>query len=323
MKIIADRTDSNQSNRVLITTIDDFAEIAKALSSDLRVAMFKRLLKGSMNVAEIAEVFQIPASTAAVNIKKLEDVGLIHTELIPGTRGTQKMCAAVYSRIIVDTNEEAEQPENFVVVNMPIGHFFECSISPTCGILGEKSIIGELDDPGAFYEPERTTAQLIWFRKGYLEYRFPNRAPHGTVIKNLEITMELCSEAPLSNPDWPSDITLWVNGVEVGTWTCPGDFGGERGLLTPDWWGSGNTQFGLLKTWRVNDRGTFVDGRQISNVVLDKVQPGANSYIVVRIGVKPDAVNDGGINLFGRKFGNYETDLAMRLDYVSRNAKSS
>lgn len=32
-------------------------------------------------------------------------------------------------------------------------------------------------------------------------------------------------------------------------------------------------------------------------------------YITVRIGVKPDAQNDGGINLFGKKFGNYETDL--------------
>jgi predicted transcriptional regulator len=40
--------------------------------------------------------------------------------------------------------------------------------------------------------------------------------------------------------------------------------------------------------------------------------------VTVRIGIKPDARNDGGLNLFGRKFGNYETDLNMKLDYVDR-----
>jgi predicted transcriptional regulator len=320
MKLATQKNDTDSSYRVLMTNIDDFAEIAKALSSDLRVAMFKRLLKGQMNVAEIAELFEIPASTAAVNIKKLEDVGLIRTELIPGTRGTQKVCAAVYSRIIVDTVVEPENQENFVVMQMPIGHFFDCNVTPSCGILSDSSIIGEIDDPSAFFEPDRMSAQLIWFRKGYLEYRFPNRAPHGTWIKNLELTMELCSEAPLTNADWPSDISLWINGAEVGMWTCPGDFGGERGLLTPHWWGTENTQFGVLKTWRINEHGTFIDGRQISNVKISDVQVDSNPYIVVRICVKPDAVNDGGINLFGRKFGNYETDLAMRLDYVSRKA---
>jgi predicted transcriptional regulator len=316
-EVIYSSSEVNTSNRELRVDVDDFVEIAKALSSDLRVAMFKELLMRSMNVGELAEFFGIPPSTAALNIKRLEDAKLIRTELVPGTRGTQKLCAAVYSRIVMDTNlyVAAEVVDSSVTVSMPIGQFSSVKVTPTCGLVSDSSIIGELDDPRAFYEPDRVNAQLIWFRTGYLEYYFPNRLPHGQRAVSIELSMEICSEAPLHNPNWPSDITLWINGVEIGTWTSPGDFGGEPGLLTPGWWGLQNTQYGLLKTWRVNESGSYIDGKQMSDVVISQLAIEDTPYIVVRVGVKDDAVNDGGINLFGSKFGNYPSDIVMRLTH--------
>lgn len=311
-----ERTNSGVINRVLSTNLDDFLEIAKALSTDIRVNIFKQLLKGSMNVNEIAEMFNMPPSTAAVNIKKLEEAKLVQSELIPGTRGTQKVCAAVYSKIIVEMDAVQENKnENFVLIPMPVGHFFDSKVAPTCGLLNETGIIGEFDDPGSFFDPMRVTAKLIWFCRGYVEYRFPKQTPHGTTITNLELTMEICSEAPLSNKNWPSDITMWINDIEVGTWTSPGDFGGERGVLTPSWWGTENSQFGLLKTWRVNNEGTFIDGRKISTCQLSDLNLQSIPYISMRVGIKEDALNNGGINLFGKGFGNYDTDIVMRLDY--------
>jgi predicted transcriptional regulator len=320
MKIERDFSSHEKLNRALTTNIDEFIHIAKALSTELRVEMFKELLHRSMNVVEISDKFGIPASTAAINIKKLEEAGLIQTEMIPGTRGTQKLCSAVYSRIVVDfAHFRAEPSETCAVVSLPIGQFFDSQCSSPCGILNEHSIIGEMDEPRSFFEPERVDAQLIWFRRGFLEYRFPNRVPRGSLIRNLELSMEICSEAPLFNLDWPSDITLWINGKEVGTWTSPGDFGGERGMLTPQWWGSENTQFGLLKTWRVHSDGSYIDGRNISSLTVDDLGLDDKPYVTARIGIKPDAKNDGGLNLFGRKFGNYETDLKMKLDFIDRN----
>jgi predicted transcriptional regulator len=320
MKIERDFSSHEKLNRALTTNIDEFIHIAKALSTELRVEMFKELLHRSMNVVEISDKFGIPASTAAINIKKLEEAGLIQTEMIPGTRGTQKLCSAVYSRIVVDfAHFRAEPSETCAVVSLPIGQFFDSQCSSPCGILNEQSIIGEMDEPRSFFEPERVDAQLIWFRRGFLEYRFPNRVPRGSLIRNLELSMEICSEAPLFNLDWPSDITLWINGKEVGTWTSPGDFGGERGMLTPQWWGSENTQFGLLKTWRVHSDGSYIDGRNISSLTVDDLGLDDKPYVTARIGIKPDAKNDGGLNLFGRKFGNYETDLKMKLDFIDRN----
>lgn len=127
--------------------------------------------------------------------------------------------------------------------------------------------------------------------------------------------MEVCSEAPTHNDDCPSDVTLWINGVEAGTWTSPGDYGGVRGALTPSWWLDTDSQFGLQKRWEVNVAGTFVDGVQLSDVTLNDLKLGYGASVTVRIGVKPDARNLNGINLFGRKFGNYPEDLVLRIAY--------
>jgi len=129
------------------------------------------------------------------------------------------------------------------------------------------------------------------------------------------VSMEVCSEAPLHNDNWPSDITLWINGVELGTWTCPGDFGGERGRLTPEWWDSKDSQFGVLKRWLVNHEGSFIDGHPLSRVALRDLSVEKRPVITVRVGVKPDADHVGGINLFGSTFGNYPQDVTLRIEH--------
>ncbi len=176
-------------------------------------------------------------------------------------------------------------------------------------------MIGYLDDPASFYEPDHLTAQLVWFRSGYVEYRFPNRTPVGAPTIALQLTAEVCSEAPLHDPDWPSDISVWVNDVHLGEWTCPADFGGTRGRLTPAWWEEKDSQYGVLKRWRVTSSGTSIDGLGLSSVGLDALNLRTGEPIRVRIGVRPDAHNVGGINLFGSEFGNYPQDLGLRIEY--------
>jgi predicted transcriptional regulator len=198
---------------------------------------------------------------------------------------------------------------------MPIGAFTDCQVTPTCGLLSATGIIGLLDDPASFYEPDRRDAQLVWFHQGYIEYRFPNRLPAGAQPDSLRLSMEVCSEAPLFNIDWPSDITVWINGIEIATWTSPGDFGGERGRLTPEWWTPRNTQYGLLKVWHVSEQGTEIDGMLSSGISIRDLRLNDHAFILVRIGIKPDADHLGGLNLFGSRFGNYPQDLILRIGY--------
>lgn len=292
-------------------------KILKALASEPRLRMLELLSDRLYNVSEIAEALDLALSTANRDIGILEEAGLLRSELTPATRGLQKMCQRVYDAILISlpSSAQADAEQQAVEVSMPVGAYIDCQVAPTCGLASSTGIIGLFDDPASFYEPDRVQAQLLWFHYGHVEYRFPNRQPPKTTLTALRFSLELCSEAPMHHEDWPSDITLWVNGVEVGTWTSPADFGGQRGLLTPQWWGSKNTQYGLLKVWQVNGEGSFVDGIKVSPVRLEDLQISGRDFISVRIGVKPEATNVGGINIFGREFGNYPQDIVLHLSY--------
>lgn len=289
--------------------------VLKALDSLNRVRILRFLSDRVASVSEVAAALDLATSTAALHIETLEDAGIIRTELAPASRGLQKVCARMYDKIVIDLPVKDKIREQAVELTMPVGAFVDCQVTPTCGLLSTTGIIGLLDDPASFYEPNRMEAQLLWFYQGFVEYRFPNRVPAGAFPDSLRLSMEVCSEAPLYNLDWPSDITVWINGVEVGTWTSPADFGGEPGRLTPDWWTPRNTQYGLLKFWHVNEEKSELDGMLVSGVTIRDLKLAEAPFIGVRIGIKPDAEHIGGINLFGNRFGNYPQDLVLRIGY--------
>jgi predicted transcriptional regulator len=291
---------------------EDVDDILKGLASDKRIAILQYLAGRSGSVNEIAEALELPASTATMHVNLLEKAGLIRTELKPASRGLQKICFRVYDQIVLTLPGGERHSDNFVDVAMPIGAYVDCRVAPTCGLVSETGIIGQLDNPDSFYDPERFRAQLLWFKHGYVEYRFPNRLPANAALDSLQLSFEVSSEAPLHNHDWPSDITVWINGIEVGTWTSPGDFGGERGSLTPAWWEEWNSQYGLLKVWKVTSEGSYIDGMRSSDLTVGELGIGSGGFISVRIGVRQDALRVGGMNIFGQRFGNYPQDIVMR-----------
>lgn len=294
---------------------DEARKILKALASEPRLRVLDLLSDRVCNVSEIAEALDMPVSTATMHINALEEAGLLLTDHQPASRGVQKVCSRAYDVVLVQLPRAARREEEAVEISMPIGAYIDCEVAPTCGLAGAEGIIGLYDDAASFYEPDHVNAQLLWFHHGFVEYRFPNRLPPKVTLDSLQISLEVCSEAPLHHDDWPSDITLWVNGVETGTWTSPGDFGGQRGALTPEWWEEWNSQYGLLKVWQVNGEGSFVDSKKLSNVTLDDIHVADGAFISVRFGVKKGAEHVGGLNIFGREFGNYPQDIVMRLRY--------
>jgi predicted transcriptional regulator len=312
--------------KVLLLNLSDDSDTAltllKALSSETRLAILKYLGDRTVNINEIAEALQIAPSSATTHIQILEKADLIRTKVIPATHGLQKLCARTYDDVHIRIEQSRNLHDSFSVT-MPIGQYYDFDVYPTCGLANENRLIGLLDSPSSFYEPDHVTAQLLWFGAGYVTYRFPNHLPMGTRAWRLDLSAEICSEAPLHHLNWPSDITLWVNGLEIGTWTSPADFGGERGLLTPDWWETKDSQYGMLKVWSVQQDGSFVDGKRISEIQIDDLRISDRPFIEVRIGVKPDALNTGGMNLFGERFGNYPQPIIMKVNFEhSKNERA-
>ena len=245
------------------------AVIFRALANDTRVSILRYLGDRVVAMNQIAKDMGLPSSTATMHVTVLERAGLLHTELRPASRGLQKVCARTYDELVFDLPRGLQSTHDAVDVQMPVGGYSDFVVEPTCGLVSATGLIGFMDDPSAFYEPDRLTAQLLWFRAGYVEYRFPNRVPPGARVESLQLTAEICSEAPLHDLDWPSDITVWINGTPLGDWTCPSDFGGQRGRLTPSWWEEKDSQFGVLKRWLVTAMGTTIDGISLSSVDLE------------------------------------------------------
>jgi predicted transcriptional regulator len=298
---------------------DKLITVTHALSTRARIDMLRLLTTRSMNIVEIAEALGLPVSTVASNVKVLEGAKLITTQLLPAVRGAMKVCSRSFDDIhmVLNNSFQGSSKEQALVyeLEMPIGHYSDCDVYPTCGMANKNEMIILEDEPASFYHPKHISAQIIWFRKGYLEYLFPLELPQNAKIQQIEFSMEMCSEAPNYDNEWPSDITLWVNGVDIGTWTSPGDFGGRRGKLNPSWWLDWATQYGLLKTWRIDNERTTLDMQKVSDASIEQLSLTRKPNLRLRIGVKQDASHKGGVNLFGRSFGDFEQEILMKIHY--------
>ena len=300
----------------LVIDPEERADVLRGLSSPVRVKILKLLQRGvGINVNDIASAIGQPQSTVSSNLQILESAGLIRTETQKGRKGNQKVCFSTFDEVLVMFRDEiADASANMVEVAMPIGLYTSCEVSAPCGLCSPQGIIGLLDVPGTFLNPDRMNAGLMWFTRGFVEYQFPNNARLvGRGVVALDFSMELSSEVPGTSADWPSDITVAINGREVGAWTSPGDFGDRRGVYTPDWWKLKGSQYGKLKSWRVTPDGAFIDGMKVSPITLRDLDLASHHSIRLRIEVKPDARHPGGVNIFGRGFGNYDQDIVLRL----------
>ena len=220
------------SEPILYAKTENIETIARALDSELRMKMLEILSREELNVNQLCEKLDIPQSTCATNLKILEKADLISTRSIPtNTRGTQKLCSLKYDRVLLPLipKQKKERGTKEITTDMPIGLFSDSSISSPCGLLSDTGMIGYYDTESSFLHPARASAAIIWFTYGYLEYRFPKNFSKSDKIRAIKFSAEICSEYPGHNENWPSDITLWINNVDIGKWTSPSDNGGKGG----------------------------------------------------------------------------------------------
>lgn len=299
-----------------ITSLDDGLETFKALGSDTRIQILNILLENEqMSMNQLATELNISNGALTGHIKKLEECGLINISNESAGHGNQKMCSVTQDRIIVDIKKPIDY-KNVFETEIKVGQFSRHQVWPTCGIATSESVIGELDDIRYFNHPDRFTANILWFTKGYVEYTIPNLIPSNQRITQLSISAELSSEAPGIDNNWPSDISFYINDTKIGMWTSPGDFGDVHGMFTPQWWPQNWNQYGLLKLLVINDYGTYIDGLKISDVSTLSLHLDYSSDIRLRLAVENDSEHVDGITLYGKSFGNYDQDIRVAINYA-------
>ncbi|MCM3135260.1 winged helix-turn-helix transcriptional regulator [Paenibacillus polysaccharolyticus] len=288
--------------------------IFKALSSEIRIQIIELLARNqSLNLNDLATKLGLSNGAITMHIKKLEESGLIEINTAVGKHGIQKICYLNEEKLMVDLR--SQEIHNRYEVEIQVGHYSDYQAAPTCGIATKDSIIGEFDDPRYFADPLRIDAEMIWLAEGYLEYRIPNYLKPNQTFNEIQLSMELGSEAPGFCDNYPSDIYFYINGKKIGLWTSPGDFGDTRGTFNPDWWPPHLNQYGMLKLIRITKEGSYIDGCKISDVTLDDIGLDYKSDIHFRIAVTDGPVNKRGLTIFGKNFGNYGQGLLARVLY--------
>ncbi|MFB5678232.1 ArsR/SmtB family transcription factor [Paenibacillus terreus] len=295
--------------------------VYEALASEVRLNVIRLLADSPMNIRELAEALGLSSAIMTMHVKKLEKAALITTKMLPGRGGVQKVCSLAVGSIHITLPLHEQDTRQFHQTEISVGHYTDFDIEPTCGLATVEKIIGEFDEPRYFLDSERVNAKILWFGQGHIEYKIPNFLLASQKPEELEITMELSSEAPSTNDNWPSDISFYLNDVKLGVWTSPGDFGDNRGKYTPSWWPDVINQYGLLKRLRVTADGTYMDGNRISDITLDEVVIARKQW-KFRIAVSEDAEHIGGVTLFGTGFGNYNQDIVFRLYYTNIDSSS-
>ncbi len=295
--------------------------IYEALASNVRLQIINLLAKQDMNIKELAQALNLSSAIMTMHVKKLEKAGIVQATKIPSKGGNRKVCTLVAEQITIDfpDKDHGSPARDYHQTIVSVGHYTDFRIEPTCGLASTEKVIGEFDEPRCFLDPERFNAKILWFGQGFVEYKVPNYLLSDEMPEELEISMEISSEAPFTNRNWPSDISFYLNDVKLGTWTSPGDFGGKRGKYTPDWWWDEINQYGLLKVIKVNEQGSFIDGNQVSTVSLDQLNI-REKQLHFRIGIEENAPHIGGVTLFGSGFGNYNQDIVFKLYYSQADA---
>ncbi|WYP25646.1 helix-turn-helix domain-containing protein [Alkalihalobacillus sp. FSL W8-0930] len=288
--------------------------VYEALASEIRLSILQHVGEKPMNIKELADAHQVSSAIMTKHVKKLEAAHLLQTDMISGKAGKQKMCRLKVEKLEIIFPNMLNKQRPYVESTVSVGHYSDFHVEPTCGLATEQAIIGEFDDPRFFMDTERVNAKILWFYRGFVEYKLANFLDQSKKVEELEISLELSSEAPSTNENWPSDITFSLNGLEIGTWRSPGDFGERIGKFTPEWWPRTVNQYGLLKVIRIKQNGTYIDGRKISDVTISDVDI-HRPFWLFRIGNQDCTTCVGGVTLFGSSFGNYNQDIDFRLYY--------
>lgn len=284
--------------------------VYKALANPMRLKIIQILSHEKLNVRDIADHLGISTTITLKHLQTLADAGIIAF----AKDGHNKLSMLKVDNISVRFPERIYPSFDVHETNIPVGQYTDFSVEPSCGLAGQDDYIGKVDNPAYFMDPQRIYAGMIWFSNGFVEYQSPNFLEKNEHLEMLDMSIELGSEFPFSNNVWPSDITFYINNVEVGTWTSPGDFSDIRGKYTPDWVPDNVNQYGIQKILRITNHGTYLDGQPFTSISLSDLDISRQTF-KIRFAIKTDSENQGGCTLFGKGFGNYNQDINLKLFY--------
>lgn len=293
------------------------AGICSALGNETRLQILKVMQCGrTRTVPELVKLLKIPKTTLLHHLYKLEEYNLITIQYKSSTSGTARMIARDMRSVKISfyyNQNEIPSQQTSITESVGVGHYADF-VGDSFDFATNANYFRMISE--SVFMPERTQAQLVSASNGIITYYMNNKVAKYHSVNEIQLSLEICSEAPYFDNDYKSDITFWINNQEIATYTSDGDFGDRKGLLNPEWWPSVNTQYGRLVTVTVNDKGVYLNNQKISSCVkLKDLDLAKGNKIILAIGNKDTATNRGGFNIFGKEFGDYPQDICLKFTY--------
>ncbi|MPW25703.1 ArsR family transcriptional regulator [Alkalibaculum sp. M08DMB] len=307
--------------------------IAQALSNYNRLKILDLLKDGDYNINHISKTLKMPMPTVTVNIQKLEESGLIICTSKSGKHGKQKICSLKYRELTLKFFDEETETYNIVdtdffpsieknpstdlqltekIIDVKLGSYNSFKVSSSYGMASANELIEKGNALCSFSSDEKNKCEVLWFNDGFITYDIPIDIGDN-ILDSLNVSFEMCSEHMFFNNNWPSDISLWINSVELGTYTSEGYFG-DKGILTPSWWPIDKPQHGELISFKVDNIGTYINEKIFSALKIKELIVSDNT-ISIKIGIKKHAKNSRGIMIFGEQFGNHKQNINVHVVY--------
>lgn len=296
---------------------DDEETISKVfdgLSHPIRVKIIKTLC-GYPYVHEfnlLQSKIKVPKTTLIYHLNKLEEAGVIALLYKNTETRSKKLVSKIINSINLEMRKVLVEPKPKSMSNIqeiPVGAY-DTYEGDNLDFVYDHELINQIYNN--FYDPRHYAAKLIYTKQGIISYKFSNAFAVRNGVDKLNISLEICSEAPYFDNDYKSDITFWLNDVELCTITLKGDYGDRRGKLNPEWWTNLFTQYGELVNISVDKNGVFVKEKLVNkNITIDDLKMTDNIFAKLTLGNKRFALNQGGFNIFGSEFGDYPQEIII------------
>ncbi len=296
---------------------EDFEKIyslCNALGNKKRLEIFKHIQNPPyvFSIADLTKILDLPISTLVHHLEIMEQAKLIRM----GYRNDSKKNLRIVKRntgdVYIHLYRPVEVSQNTMLTYtqvMPVGSYVDYEGEPLLYIFNKKVSHNT-------FSPERFNSPLVYTQKGIIEYYFDNSAIKTYSVVSMQLSLEICSEFPFYDNQHKSDITFWINGKAITTYTCEGDYGDRRGTLNPEWWPNHSTQYGKLVNILVNKEGVFINGtKQTSKIKINDLNLTNGNKISIKFGNENTAEYPGGFNVFGKEFGDYPQDIVLQIQY--------
>ena len=297
--------------------------ISNALAHPVRLKILRQLQDGARSIPELAEMNNLSITNCIFHTNILADAKLINVRLVHYRRTNKKVrvCTRLLRKFNVNLflGDHYEFPgpnKELCNYSVRVGEFIDISDDvDACFATRENFYFGTWK---GIYNPERFNADLIWSNGGIISYAFPNDFTMKGDVEQLILDLEICSETLDHDNLHQSDITFWMNDVELFTYRCPGDYGDRVGALNPEYWSKGKnvlpTQYGDRLHVVINKNEIHLNEVLVNKKFnLESLNLSKGNKLKLTIGNKKGCEYPGGWNIFGKGFGDHPIDIELKV----------